>query len=211
MVGERRRGRGKIELKKIENEEDLFSTFSKRKGSIYKKASELVTLCGAQVGFVIYSPAGTPFSFGHPSFKTIANEFLGRDPPENDQPNPLLEENRLARIQELTQKMDNLMTRLDQAKKREKELLNLSKNTKKKGKSIINLDVDKIDSLEELKQTVASLEELYPKLCAQFQEPSTSTRDDTPAEVTNPPPADAAATATPHINPNAAVPPGLIN
>jgi pheromone receptor transcription factor len=67
------KGRQKIEMEKIENEDDRLITFSKCRSSIYKKASELVTLCGAEVGVVIFSPARKPFSFGHPSVESVAN------------------------------------------------------------------------------------------------------------------------------------------
>ncbi|KAK9181239.1 hypothetical protein WN944_024376 [Citrus x changshan-huyou] len=37
----------KVEIKKIENEDDRMITFSERRSGIYKKASKLVTLTGA--------------------------------------------------------------------------------------------------------------------------------------------------------------------
>jgi hypothetical protein len=51
-----------MEMKSIENQEVRLVTFSKRWSSIYKKASELVTLTGAEILFVVFSPAGIPFS-----------------------------------------------------------------------------------------------------------------------------------------------------
>ncbi|ESR34586.1 hypothetical protein CICLE_v10006958mg [Citrus x clementina] len=68
------RGRQKIEIKKIENEDDRMITFSKRRSGIHKKASELVTLTGAEIGIVVFSPSGKPFSFGHPSLEAVANQ-----------------------------------------------------------------------------------------------------------------------------------------
>ncbi|ESR34593.1 hypothetical protein CICLE_v10006427mg [Citrus x clementina] len=52
MVSPKTRGRQKIEIKKIENEDDRMITFSKRRSGIHKKASELVTLTGAEIGIV---------------------------------------------------------------------------------------------------------------------------------------------------------------
>ncbi|KAJ3674044.1 hypothetical protein LUZ60_006036 [Juncus effusus] len=69
-------GRQKIEIKKIENEEARQVCFSKRRNGLFKKASELSTLCGAEIGIVIFSPAGKAFSFGHPSVDSVADRFL---------------------------------------------------------------------------------------------------------------------------------------
>ena len=65
-------------MKKIDKEVDRLVTFSKRRSGINKKASELVTLCGAEVGVVVFSPAAKPFSFGHPSVESVANRFLNK-------------------------------------------------------------------------------------------------------------------------------------
>ena len=77
MESKKTKGKQKIEMKKIDKEVSLV-TFSKRRFGINKKASELVTLCGAEVGVVVFSPAGKPFSFGHPSVESVANRFLKR-------------------------------------------------------------------------------------------------------------------------------------
>ncbi|KAJ1686382.1 hypothetical protein LUZ63_017772 [Rhynchospora breviuscula] len=69
-------GRQKIEIKKIENEEARQVCFSKRRNGLFKKASELSTLCGAEICIVIFSPAGKAFSFGHPSVDSVADRFL---------------------------------------------------------------------------------------------------------------------------------------
>lgn len=46
-----------------------------------KKLSEMVTLCGDEVGVVIFSPFGKPYSFGYPFTKSMANGFLKQNPP----------------------------------------------------------------------------------------------------------------------------------
>ncbi|KAL0795801.1 hypothetical protein Bca101_067178 [Brassica carinata] len=51
-------------------------TFCKRKTGIYTKLSELSILCGTDVGFLIYSGSGKPFTFGSPSFDDVAQRFL---------------------------------------------------------------------------------------------------------------------------------------
>ena len=116
------KGRQKIEMKKIENEDDRLITFLKRRSGIYKKASELVTLCGAEVGVVIFSPAGKPFSFGHPSVESMANHFLKQNPPQGDNPHSLVEAHQKVRINELNQQYNVLSNQLEFEKEREKAL-----------------------------------------------------------------------------------------
>nr|AAS55893.1 MIKC-type MADS-box protein [Physcomitrium patens] len=56
-------GRGKIEIKKIENTTSRQVTFSKRRGGLLKKAHELAVLCDAEVALVIFSSTGKHFEF----------------------------------------------------------------------------------------------------------------------------------------------------
>ncbi|KAG6480534.1 hypothetical protein ZIOFF_057118 [Zingiber officinale] len=70
------KGRRKIEIKKIESEDARHVCFSKRKAGIFAKASDLSTLCGAEVAIVIYSPVGNPYSFGSPSVEPLVDRFL---------------------------------------------------------------------------------------------------------------------------------------
>ncbi|KAH0717416.1 hypothetical protein KY285_013447 [Solanum tuberosum] len=63
----RSRGRQKIAIEKIANKNSLQVTFSKRRAGLFKKASELSALSGAQVAVIVESPAGKLFSFGNPS------------------------------------------------------------------------------------------------------------------------------------------------
>nr|AAT46098.1 APETALA3-like protein [Akebia trifoliata] len=48
-------GRGKIEIKRIENPTNRQVTFSKRRAGIIKKARELSVLCDAQVSLIMFS------------------------------------------------------------------------------------------------------------------------------------------------------------
>lgn len=69
-------GRAKIEIKKIENPSARQVCFSKRRGGLIKKASELSILCGSEVGVVVFSQAGKAFSFGHPSIDYVIDKTL---------------------------------------------------------------------------------------------------------------------------------------
>ncbi|XP_047331513.1 agamous-like MADS-box protein AGL61 [Impatiens glandulifera] len=69
-------GRQKIKIAKIEIKNHLQVTFSKRRSGLFKKASELSTLCGVDIAIIVFSPAGKAFSFGHPDVESIVNRYL---------------------------------------------------------------------------------------------------------------------------------------
>ncbi|GAB4847492.1 Agamous-like MADS-box protein tm6 [Ancistrocladus abbreviatus] len=48
-------GRGKIEIKRIENRTNRQVTYSKRRNGIFKKAHELTVLCDAKVSLIMFS------------------------------------------------------------------------------------------------------------------------------------------------------------
>lgn len=56
-------GRGKIEIKKIENTNSRQVTFSKRRAGLLKKAQELAILCDAEVAVIVFSNTGKIFEF----------------------------------------------------------------------------------------------------------------------------------------------------
>ncbi|KAG6502301.1 hypothetical protein ZIOFF_042193 [Zingiber officinale] len=60
-------GRGKVELKRIENKVNRQVTFSKRRNGLLKKAYELSVLCDAEIGLVIFSSRGKLFEFSSSS------------------------------------------------------------------------------------------------------------------------------------------------
>ncbi|KAM0891281.1 hypothetical protein ACQ4PT_026507 [Festuca glaucescens] len=59
-------GRGKIEIKRIENSSNRQVTFAKRRAGLLKKAREIGVLCDAEVGVVIFSSAGKLYDFWTP-------------------------------------------------------------------------------------------------------------------------------------------------
>lgn len=56
------RGRQRIEIKKLEVESKRQVTFSKRRQGLFKKAKELSTLCGADVGVLAISKSGRVYT-----------------------------------------------------------------------------------------------------------------------------------------------------
>uniref|UniRef100_A0A7N0VFD4 Uncharacterized protein n=1 Tax=Kalanchoe fedtschenkoi TaxID=63787 RepID=A0A7N0VFD4_KALFE len=66
-------GRGKVELKRIENATNRQITFSKRRYGILKKAFELSVLCEAEVVLLVLSSSGHSYNFAsHNVDRTIA-------------------------------------------------------------------------------------------------------------------------------------------
>ncbi|CAN6333018.1 unnamed protein product [Urochloa humidicola] len=59
-------GRGKIEIKRIENSTNRQVTFSKRRAGLVKKAREIGVLCDAEVGVVIFSSGGKLYDYCSP-------------------------------------------------------------------------------------------------------------------------------------------------
>ncbi|KAL6587579.1 transcription regulatory region sequence-specific DNA binding [Orobanche minor] len=51
-------GRGKVQLKRIENKISRQVTFSKRRSGLLKKAHEISVLCDAEVGLIVFSNKG---------------------------------------------------------------------------------------------------------------------------------------------------------
>ncbi|GMH15110.1 hypothetical protein Nepgr_016951 [Nepenthes gracilis] len=56
-------GRGRIELKRIENKINRQVTFAKRRNGLLKKAYELSVLCDAEVALIIFSNRGKMYEF----------------------------------------------------------------------------------------------------------------------------------------------------
>ena len=61
-VGERM-GRGRVELKRIENKINRQVTFAKRRNGLLKEAYELSVLCDAEVALIIFSNRGKLYEF----------------------------------------------------------------------------------------------------------------------------------------------------
>jgi len=69
-------GRRKIEIKKLEKETNKQVTFSKRRQGLFRKASELCTLCDVHAAIIVFSPAGKLHCFGEPNTNQILNSYI---------------------------------------------------------------------------------------------------------------------------------------
>lgn len=68
-------GRGKIEIKRIENANSRQVTFSKRRSGLLKKAKELAILCDAEVAVIIFSNTGKLFEFASSGMKKTLSRY----------------------------------------------------------------------------------------------------------------------------------------
>nr|AAF08830.2 transcription factor MADS1 [Hyacinthus orientalis] len=63
-------GRGKIEIKRIENTTNRQVTFCKRRNGLLKKAYELSVLCDAEVALIVFSTRGRLYEYSNNSIKS---------------------------------------------------------------------------------------------------------------------------------------------
>ena len=60
-------GRGKIEIRRIENSNNRMVTYTKRRNGIIKKAKEITVLCDAKLSLVIFGTNGKMHEYCSPS------------------------------------------------------------------------------------------------------------------------------------------------
>ncbi|XP_048438653.1 agamous-like MADS-box protein AGL62 [Pyrus x bretschneideri] len=174
MEGKQTRGRQKIEMKRIENEEDLLVSFSKRRSGVFKKASEMITLCGGEVGIVVFSPSGKPFSYGHPSVDNVINRFLDQNPPENDDYTiQFMENHRQMRISEAIEQYNELINQLEDVQERQKSLLRKARRRRNREHLWWSAPLDEL-GVDELKQVYVSSAEIHMTISNHLKERSTN-------------------------------------
>ncbi|KDP21163.1 hypothetical protein JCGZ_21634 [Jatropha curcas] len=72
---QRRMGRGKIEIKRIENTTNRQVTFCKRRNGLLKKAYELSVLCDAEVALIVFSSRGRLYEYANNSVKSTIERY----------------------------------------------------------------------------------------------------------------------------------------
>ncbi|KAL5565415.1 hypothetical protein UlMin_028579 [Ulmus minor] len=77
-------GRGKTQMRRIENPTSRQVTFSKRRSGLLKKAFELSVLCDAEVALLIFSPRGKLYEFASASMQSTIERYRMQT---NDSPN----------------------------------------------------------------------------------------------------------------------------
>ncbi|KAI3448200.1 hypothetical protein Pfo_004865 [Paulownia fortunei] len=157
-------GRQKIKIAKIEVKNHLQVTFSKRRSGLFKKASELCTLCGVEIAIIVFSPAGKAFSFGHPNVESIIHRVLTH----NSNPNPnffhLVEAQTNATVLELNLQLGQILDELEVERKRGETFDNMRRTNV--SHYWWEAPVSKL-GLQELEQLRDAMEDLKKLVCRQ--------------------------------------------
>lgn len=160
------KGRQKIPIVKMENESNLQVTFSKRRSGLFKKASEICTLCAAEVAIIVFSPGDKAYSFGHPSVEAVLQRFLSgsANTTAQQQINPetlhIMEMHRNATMRELNLQLSQMLAQMEVEKKRSKDIKQTMRVTQIQclWKPVEELNLPELErlkvSLEGLKKTV---------------------------------------------------------
>ncbi|XP_006654143.1 MADS-box transcription factor 58 [Oryza brachyantha] len=74
-AAEKTAGRGKIEIKRIENTTNRQVTFCKRRNGLLKKAYELSVLCDAEVALIVFSSRGRLYEYSNNSVKATIERY----------------------------------------------------------------------------------------------------------------------------------------
>ncbi|XVE67410.1 hypothetical protein DITRI_Ditri08aG0158400 [Diplodiscus trichospermus] len=158
-------GRQKVQMVKMEKASRRQVTFSKRRSTLFRKATELCALCDAQVGIVVFSPAGKKvFSFGHPGIETIIDRYLNHKPPESSATLQLMEAHRNANVCELNSQLTELLSQLEDEKGRGVEL----KQMRKASQNWWESSIEEL-SLPQLLQLKSAMEEMKINVAKQAE------------------------------------------
>ncbi|XP_074270857.1 agamous-like MADS-box protein AGL61 [Silene latifolia] len=168
------RGRQKIKMAKIKNPNHLQVTFSKRRVGLFKKASEICTLCGVEAFIIIFSPAKKLFSFGYPDVESLVDRFLSRTTSsQSSRKNPTKPESvpQNSSLCELNSQLTRIIDLLEAEKNRGEMIDNMRKSSQWWWEA----PIDKL-GLHELELLNASLEDLKNNVAthAMFLEESNS-------------------------------------
>ncbi|XP_045831992.1 agamous-like MADS-box protein AGL15 [Trifolium pratense] len=127
-------GRGKIEIKRIENANSRQVTFSKRRTGLLKKAQELAILCDAEVAVIIFSNTGKLFEFSSSGMKRTLSRY-----------NKCTDSSESASVEYKTEKDDTKMVEIlkDEIAKLETNQLRLL------GKDLTGLGLKELQHLEQ--------------------------------------------------------------
>nr|ANM72765.1 MADS-box protein [Triticum aestivum] len=74
-AGSEKMGRGRIEIKRIENTTNRQVTFCKRRNGLLKKAYELSVLCDAEVALIVFSSRGRLYEYSNSSVKATIERY----------------------------------------------------------------------------------------------------------------------------------------
>lgn len=141
-------------------------SFSKRRSGLFKKASELCTLCGVETTLILFSPGGKANSFGHPSVDAVINRFghLGMSGAATLQE---VEAHQKRVLLDLNRQYSDLLDQLKAEKERGVKLKQIRKESQ--GCSWFDTPIKELN-FEELAIRVAAMGQLRGKLRKQMEE-----------------------------------------
>ncbi|ESQ49373.1 hypothetical protein EUTSA_v10022154mg [Eutrema salsugineum] len=151
-------GRRKIKMEKVQDTNTKQVTFSKRRLGLFKKASELATLCNAEVGIVVFSPGNKPYSFGKPNFDLIAERFMNESEDSDSCERSGYRRGNRARQEKMICKRLNSIIEEAEAEKKRGENLQIWLETA--GEERFNRPIEDL-TLEELKEFEAKMERMH--------------------------------------------------
>ncbi|EOX97245.1 hypothetical protein SCA6_005900 [Theobroma cacao] len=163
------RGRQKIQIKKLEDESSRQVTFSKRRNGLFKKASELCVLCGANIGIIVFSPKGKPFCFGHPNVDAVVDRYLSGNPTLHGEEDSETSCDGTPCFEEFDEECKEAMEKLEEEKRRSKEIEKEKEERKKKGQFWWDEPIDNM-GVEELEAYVKAMEELRKNVARRANE-----------------------------------------
>ncbi|XP_010480918.1 PREDICTED: agamous-like MADS-box protein AGL61 [Camelina sativa] len=143
-------------------------TFYRRKQNIYTKLSELSILCGADVGFLVYSNSGIPYTLGSPSFEVVAKRFLNS---EGSSSTSLPQQSNIdiqhkEKMEELCKVYNRLLEKADAEKQKGMAMAKAEAEALPVEKDVWwRVDPTTVKDKEVLKQLLEQYEDLYEKLC----------------------------------------------
>nr|ASZ79954.1 MADS13 [Bambusa multiplex] len=145
-------GRGRIEIKRIENTTSRQVTFCKRRNGLLKKAYELSVLCEAEVALIVFSSRGRLYEYSNSSVKATIDRYKKAHACGSTSGAPLIEVNAQQYYQQESAKL--------------RHQIQMLQNTNKHlvGDSVGNL------SPKELKQLESRLEKGIAKIRARKNE-----------------------------------------
>ncbi|PWA95604.1 Transcription factor, MADS-box [Artemisia annua] len=158
------KGRKKIPIKKIEETSSRQVTFSKRRTGLFKKASELCVLTGAEMAILVQSPGGHCYAFGHPSVDAVINRYMNSTNDDNNgsTSNDASVSPKQPSLTEVNQHHADLSKELEM-EKRKHELIQQEKIGNSSGIPWYAQDTQGME-VEELEQFLAALVELKRKV-----------------------------------------------
>ncbi|KAJ8768938.1 hypothetical protein K2173_023933 [Erythroxylum novogranatense] len=127
--------RQKIQIKKIDSITARQVTFSKRRRGLFKKASELSTLCDAEIALIVFSATGKLFEYSSSSVKQVIERHILQSKNLHKIVQPSLE-------LQLDSATDNNLSKEIYEKTRELRQL--------RGEELQELNIEELQRLEEL-------------------------------------------------------------